>query len=245
MIEAILFDLDGTLVKTEQLKAISYAQAAVELCGNVLHEDEVIEAFKDVVGRSRREVAMVLMERFDLESQAQKRMDEYGVSVPWQVFIQMRLKNYEAMLADPSTIRSNQWPHNVALLGQARAWGCKTGLATMSYCPQVTRILQILELTDAFDFIASRDDVAHGKPDPEIYHLVSLELEVLPKNCLVIEDSPAGVQAALAAGMHVVAVSTPFTREGLHRVDGMQSRWIVDDPNRLLDTVQEAFNQFG
>ena len=96
---------DGTLVKTERLKAISYARAVVELCGDALHEDEVIEAFKDVVGLSRREVAMALMERFGLESQAQKRMDEYGVSALWQVFIQMRLKNYEAMLADPNGSR--------------------------------------------------------------------------------------------------------------------------------------------
>ena len=244
MIKAILFDLDGTLVKTEQIKARSYARAAVELRGEGLREEEVIAAFKDVVGLSRREVAMALMERFGLEPLARERMDIYGVSAPWQVFIQMRLKIYEAMLADPAIIRSSQWPHNVALLKQARNRGCRVGLATMSYCPQVTRVLQILELTDAFDFVASRDDVTHGKPDPEIYRLVALELGVLPADCLVIEDSPAGVQAALAAGMHVVAVSTPFTREGLRHVDGLQSRWIVDEPDRLMNTVQEAFNLF-
>jgi HAD superfamily hydrolase (TIGR01509 family) len=244
MIEAILFDLDGTLVKTEQLKAISYARAAVELCPHTLQEEQVIAAFKDVVGLSRREVAVALMERFDLERPARERMEAFGASAPWQVLIQLRLKIYDAMLADPDMIRNNQWPHNIALLHQARAMGCQTGLATMSYCPQVTRILQILELTDAFDFVASRDDVTHGKPNPEIYQLVALELEVLPQRCLVIEDSPAGVQAALAAGMHVVAVSTPFTHEGLRHVDGLRSRWIVDDPDRLMDTVQESFNTF-
>lgn len=244
MIEAILFDLDGTLVKTEQLKAISYARAAVELCPNTLREGQVIEAFKDVVGLSRREVALTLMERFDLERRARDRMGEFGASAPWQVYIQLRLKIYEEILTDPDIIRSNQWPHNIALLHQARAWGCKTGLATMSYCPQVTRILQILGLTSAFDFVASRDDVNHGKPNPEIYQLVALELEVLPQRCLVIEDSPTGVQAALAAEMNVIAVSTPFTREGLRHVDGLRSKWIVDDPDNLMNTVQEAFNTF-
>jgi HAD superfamily hydrolase (TIGR01509 family) len=240
----MIFDLDGTLVQTEQLKAISYARAAVELCPYSFKEEQVIEVFKDVVGLSRRDVAMALMERFDLEPQARESMEIYGVSAPWQVFIQMRLKIYEAILADSDIIRSKQWPHNIELLHQARIWGCSIGLATMSYCPQVSRILQILELTDAFDFIASRDDVTYGKPNPEIYQLMALELEVLPRNCLVIEDSPAGVQAALAAGMYVVAVSTPFTREGLRQVDGLHSQWIVDDPTLLMDTVHEAFNSF-
>ena len=242
MIEAILFDLDGTLVKTEQLKAISYARAAVELCPNTLDEAQVIDAFKQVVGLSRREVAVALMARFDLESRARDRMQEFGTSAPWQVYIQLRLKIYEVMLADPDIIRSNQWSHNVALLHQARIWGCKTGLATMSYCPQVTRILQVLDLTNAFDFVASRDDVNQGKPNPEIYQLLAHELGVLPGRCLVIEDSPVGVEAALTADMNVVAVSTPFTHEGLRHVEGLQSKWIVDDPNGLMKVVQAAFN---
>ena len=53
MIQAVIFDLDGTLVETERLKALSYARAAVELCLYTLTEAEVIEAFKDVVGLSR------------------------------------------------------------------------------------------------------------------------------------------------------------------------------------------------
>lgn len=58
MIRAMIFDLDGTLVQTERLKAISYAQAAVEHCPYALSEGEVEEAFKDVVGLSRRQGAM-------------------------------------------------------------------------------------------------------------------------------------------------------------------------------------------
>jgi beta-phosphoglucomutase len=245
MIEAMIFDLDGTLVQTERLKAISYAQAAAELCPHAINEAQVLEAFKEVVGQSRREVALALMERFELERRARDRMDEFGVSAPWQVFVQLRLRIYEAMLADPDIILSNQWPHNIALLHQARVWGCQVGLATMSYCPQVTRILQILGLASAFDFVASRDDVNHGKPNPEIYQLTALELETLPQRCLVIEDSPAGVQAALAAGMHVVAVSTPFTREGLRQVNGLPPKWIVEDPDRLMMVVHEAFQTFS
>ena len=237
MIRAMIFDLDGTLVQTERLKAQSYARAAVELCPHDIHESDVIEAFKDVVGLSRREVATALVERFDLTQKARKRMVEFGVDTPWQAFVQVRLQIYAQMLADPDVIRKNQWPHNIALLQEAQRANCKVGLATMSYCPQVRRVLEILELTRAFEFVASRDDVENGKPDPEIYLLVAKELGVSPAECLVIEDSPTGVKAALNAGMSVVAVSTPFTQKRLHETALLPAAHIVDDPDMLTSVV--------
>jgi HAD superfamily hydrolase (TIGR01549 family) len=238
MIRAMIFDLDGTLVQTERLKALSYARAAVELCPYTLSEAEAVEAFKDVVGLSRREVAQALVERFDLGEKARSHMAEFGVSAPWQAFVQVRLCHYEKMLADPQVLRSNQWPHNVALLNEARRSGCKTALATMSRCEQARRVLEVLDLADAFDFVATRDDVEHGKPDPEIYQLVARELGVPPTECLVIEDSPSGVKAALAAGMWCIAVTTPFTRQRIHAERLLHKRWVADDPATLTAVVQ-------
>lgn len=238
MIQTMIFDLDGTLVQTERLKAISYARAAVELCPHDLGEEEVIEAFKEVVGLSRREVATALVERFGLAVKVAGLMETYGVSAPWQAFVQRRLQIYEVMLADPDVIRNNQWPHNVALLQQARDAGCSTGLATMSHCPQANRVLEVLGLRDAFDFVATRDDVENGKPDPEIYLLVAREIGATPSECLVIEDSSAGVQAALAAGMWCIAVATPFTRQALHASGLLDARWIVDDAAQVLSVAE-------
>ena len=73
MIRAMIFDLDGTLVQTERLKALSYARAVVELCPHETSEEAVVEAFKEVVGLPRREVAVALMERFGLED----ALDQY------------------------------------------------------------------------------------------------------------------------------------------------------------------------
>lgn len=238
MIRAMIFDLDGTLVQTEKLKALSYARAVVELCPQEIQEAEVIEAFKEVVGLSRKEVAEKLMERFHLENNSRGLMNEFGVDTPWQAFVQVRLRHYEEMLADPNVIRSNQWAHNMALLEEARRANCKVGLATMSHCAQAQRVLKILELDNAFDFVASRDDVEHGKPDPEIYHLVAAELALPAEECLVIEDSPSGVKAALAAGMWVIAVTTPFTRDAFHKNDLLDERWVVDDPSALPQVVR-------
>lgn len=237
MITAMIFDLDGTLVQTEMLKAISYARAAVELRPGDITKEEVIEAFGDLVGRSRREVATGLVERFDLTDAALAIGKKTGVDVAWQAFVQVRLPIYEEMLADPQIIREHRWPRTLALLEDARKAHCRLGLATMSFRPQAQRILDILGLGTTFDVIAARDDVATGKPDPEIYQLVARKLDVPPDQCLVIEDSPAGVTAAIAAGMHVIAVATPFTRRRLHQLDTIDSRWIVDDPVKLPATV--------
>jgi beta-phosphoglucomutase len=246
MIRALIFDLDGTLVETESLKALSYARAAVELKPNGLTELDVLDVFKEVVGLSRREVALYLLDRFGLFEAAQQRMDEFRVDVPWQAFVQLRLRHYEEMLMDPELLRKNRCPYAIELLKQARSTprpeGPRTGLATMSYCPQVRRVLQILAIDDHFDFVASRDDVENGKPAPEIYQLVALELGVQPHECLVIEDSPTGVKAALNAGMACIAVTTDFTRAALHDGQLLAARWIVDDPAQLAAVVQRMFD---
>jgi HAD superfamily hydrolase (TIGR01509 family) len=238
MIRAMIFDLDGTLVQTERLKAISYAKAVIELCPDQVSEGQVVEAFKQVVGLARHEVAQALVVKFNLVEKAAGRMAEFGVSTPWQAFIQVRLQHYEAMLADPQILRDNRWSHNLDLLEEARRARFKTGLATMSSCRQAQRVLEIINLSGDFDFIATRDDVAHGKPDPEIYTLVACELDLPAAQCLVIEDSPAGVQAALAAGMWCIAMTTLFTRAAIHSSQLLDERWVVDEADKLLPVVE-------
>src|SRR3712207_302479 len=122
MIRAFVFDLDGTLVETEELKALSYARAAVELRPG-LDEGEVVEAFTDLVGLSRREVAVGLMRRFGLEGAARDSMAGFNVSTPWQAYVRMRLRIYEKLLSDPGLVLAHAYPHNIALLRDARREG--------------------------------------------------------------------------------------------------------------------------
>lgn len=240
MIDAVLFDLDGTLVQTEKLKALSYARAAHALSDGAVTEEEVMEAFKEVVGFSRHEVAVFLVERFNLEKPAERLMKDTGTETPWQAYVHKRLEFYEAILADPDILRESVCPYNVGLLTFLNNKGTLTGLATMSFRDQARKVLDILGLGNRFGFVATRDDVEHGKPDPEIYRLVARHLEADPKNCLVIEDSATGVRAALAAGMRCIAVTTDFTRQQVHDEKLLDPNWVVDDPSRLHETAARA-----
>ena len=238
MILAIIFDLDGTLVKTERLKAQSYAQAAVELGHGNFGEQDVIDAYQGVVGLSRQEIAQYLLERFDLEEAARSRMDAYNVANPWQAYVQIRMNMYESMLEDPLVIVKHRCPYNLDLLVWAREARYKTGLATMSSCSQASRILQVLDITNEFDFIATGDDVNTGKPEPEIYYLMAHELGIQLASGLVIEDSLNGVKAALAAGMGCIAAVSNFTRKNVYASGLLEDRWIVDNPQGLKNVVK-------
>ena len=241
---AFVFDLDGTLVETEQLKALSYARAATEL-RPALHEDEVVEAFMDLVGLSRQEVAVGLMKRFGLEDAARARMEEFRVARPWQAFVQIRLGIYEALLANSKLVLDHRYPHNIALLRDVRREGYLTALATQSHREEAWHVLEILGLTEEFDVVLTREDVEHGKPDPEMHLLAAHELDVRPGECLAIEDSPVGIEAALAAGMETVAVTTELTRQKFRNTDILERSHIVDDPRTLSAVVRSLIGDRG
>ncbi len=243
MIQAIIFDLDGTLVQTERLKALSYAKAAMELRPEHLTEADVLEAFKDVAGLSRREVALKLMARFQLEETAAARKEQFGVPTAWQAFVQIRMKYYDQILKETEMLKKHQCPHNTRLLQWASENGFLTGLATMSPCSEAQRVLQILNLQEKFVFVATRDDVRNAKPHPEIYLLVSGKLHVHPENCLVIEDSPAGIKAALNAGMRCIAVTNIFTRDRVQESHLLPEELIVNEPENLLKTVENLIER--
>jgi len=269
MIRLAIFDLDGFLVNTEQLKAVSYARAVAALCpGKVaeaevlsaykemraketldnsficsISETDVVEAYKDLVGRSRQEMAEGLVNRFSLEDSLRPYMDKYGISEPWQALVKVRLPLYEALISNPETIRSNQWFHNVSLVHFMGKAGYHTALATMSDKEHVLRILGIIALEKSFDLVLSGEDVSHGKPDPEIYLKISNALGISQSDCLVFEDSLTGVKGGLAAGMWVIAVTTSFTERGVHEAGILEDKWIVDDPSRLQEVVGDMLKE--
>jgi beta-phosphoglucomutase len=238
VIRAMMFDLDGTLVQSEKLKSLSYAIAVQQVRGLLEPDARTIEVYREMVGADRDVVSRHIMEGLGLEPDLRPLMARHGVTEPWRVLTALREVIYNQMVADPQVIRDNQWPHTVGLLRVARDTNCQTGLATMSYRKEVLHVLRSLDLEGFLDLVLTREDVRQPKPDPEIYLLAAQKLEVPPQECLVLEDSPNGVSAAVAAGMNVVAVATPFTVAGLHTSQVLEHAWLVHHPETLLEVVK-------
>ena len=243
MIRAIMFDLDGTLVQTEKLKALSYAIAVQRLLGLAEPDPRAIEAYREIVGATRDAASTNVMDSLALEDYLRPLMAQYGVSEPRDVLTAMRKAIYDDMVADPQVIRDSQWPHTIGLLRIAKETSCCTAIATMSHRTEALHVLRSLDLEQTLDLVLTREDVQNPKPDPEIYLLAAHTLEVPPDECLVLEDSPTGVRAGVAAGMNVVAIATPFTIAGLHSSQVLDHPWVVHDPSELLGVVQERIDE--
>lgn len=229
MIRAIIFDLDGTLVQTEALKAISYARAAKQIKPD-LKEDDVVQRYDDMIGRSRNEVAQGLVERF-------------GLNITWQALIDIRIKIYDAMLEDPKLVKQQEYPYATGLLRKVKGLGYPTGLCTMSYPPETAVVLETLDVAQYLDVVVTRDQVSKPKPDPEIYHLAMSKLNVQPAECLVIEDSEPGVDSAVAAGTQVVVVPSDLTRDRVVAHAPFKGEIIVNDPADLDGTVMRLLGR--
>lgn len=125
--------------------------------------------------------------------------------------------------------RSEALPGAVELVRSLSGHGMPIAVASSSIRPWVEACLAKLSLLDAFDKLVTGDEVANGKPDPEIYHLTASRLGVPPERCLAFEDAPAGIQSAKAAGMTVWAVRTEYTR-------GLE----LPDPHREFDSLTDV-----
>ena len=234
----LAFDLDGTLIETERLKARSYALAANDLNGSDV--DIVEAAYTGVVGRSRQEVGEALADRFGIAGA--------GGEAPWETLVRVRLGRYEALLADDTMVRGAALPEADALVRHAHAVACRVALITTSDRAATDRVLAVLGLADAFDAIVTADDVAQTKPDPEGYRLALAQTRTDPAEALSVEDSAAGVQAALAAGVRVVAVPTAITRTGLAEAGLLEAgagggRVTVAERGELVEAVREALGR--
>lgn len=88
------------------------------------------------------------------------------------------------------------------------------------------------ELQTYFDTIVTSEDIQQGKPSPEGYLLTAKRLNVSPNQCLVIEDTSHGIEAAKLAGMHVIALLTSYKKDQLLHADKIISHFnqlIVDE----------------
>ncbi|ATY13011.1 HAD family phosphatase [Amycolatopsis sp. AA4] len=183
---AVLLDLDGTLIDTEEL----YLEVAGELLGAhglALSEEARIAA----IGSSMETLAELVRAA--------------GLEVPAEVVIEDIVAGVVARLGESVPWRDGARDLLAALAGA----GIRVGLVTMSYRVVVDRVLRDVG-SGFFAVVVSGDDVAEGKPAPEAYVRAAGVLGLDPGDCVAVEDSQTGAAAARRAGMWVIGA--PFYR---------------------------------
>jgi beta-phosphoglucomutase family hydrolase len=96
----------------------------------------------------------------------------------------------------------------IEFLDKLRAGGVKMAVGSSAPGVNIDFVLDGLDIRRYFDVVVGADMVSRCKPDPEIYLVAAARLGLLPSECIVFEDALAGIQAARAAGMKVIALST-------------------------------------
>lgn len=194
-IEAVIFDLDGTLVDSMWM----WREIDVEYLSQF--DIEVPSDLQQAVeGMSFSETAQYFKERFNLPDPVEvikmewnkMAWDKYGNEVPLKKGV-------------------------IEFLEELRSRGIKTGIATSNSKELVEHVLRSLNITEYFDSVRTSCEAKKGKPAPDIYLLVADDLQVDPKDCLVFEDLALGIMAGKGAGMRVCTVFDPYSEDDRDR----------------------------
>jgi HAD superfamily hydrolase (TIGR01509 family) len=232
-ISAFIFDLDGTLVETERLKARSYATVIGDLTGAGVPDHRAIELYERIVGSTDEMVCRQMIDEFDIASALEPIEGEL-----WKHLHDIRMAEYRETDGAVERLLANVYQHNIDLLRNQRSIGRTVSVATSSFSDEAKRVLDALGLRVLLDDVVGRDSVTNPKPDPEIYLLAMSRLGVEPEQVVIIEDSPIGTKAAIDSGASWICVSTPFSRQAVESTSWLDPQWVVHDPAKLNATVQ-------
>ena len=233
MFEAVIFDLGGTLVQIERLKAYSYARTALVLSEGPLQEAEVITAYKELAKWDRADAAASLVRRFGLRKEASARQREFGVKTPAEVFLHIHKQFFAQMLADPLVVRNSAWPHAMALM--RRQHPVRYALVSCISQHSAMRILEILGIEDAFHRVVTAG--AETRHTPAFFRQVAHQLGVPPAACLAFEDTVRGIHAAKKAGMKAVCIPNDYTRDTVLADQGLPADHLVLSSRELPELV--------
>ncbi|MDP2935314.1 MAG: HAD family phosphatase [Dehalococcoidia bacterium] len=215
MTRAVIWDMDGVLVDTGKFHFRAWRRIFQEH-GREITEGELLESFgiksvdilKKVLGDMPLE---------ELRALARRKEQYYREEIDGRV---VPLPGAQVLLK---------------ALGQT---GFRQALASSAPLVNIGLILETLGVRRCFDAIVSGDEVAEGKPNPEIFLEASRRVGVPPERCIVVEDAIAGVNAARAAGMRCLAVTNTNPREKLCAADMVVDSLEAVSP-QLLDRLLE------
>ena len=189
MIEAVIFDMDGTLVDTEPFNT---------------------EIEKRQFRLNNLEIS---------EEEHQKYLGVASDAMWHEIAMQYRLQLSVSELVDQAHKESLRYlseveqipvmPGLVELLEKLQEKKCPMAVASSSTPEIIDLVLTRANLKKYFRTIVSAQEAGRSKPAPDVFLLTAKKMEVAPEKCLVVEDSPNGIKAAVAAGMICVAYEGP------------------------------------
>ncbi|OAP43309.1 hydrolase [Sinorhizobium glycinis] len=214
----VIFDCDGVLVDSEPI-SLGVLVEALDAAGVSMTTEEASERF---LGRSLQSMSAILH-------------DEYGLATDNAFLEAMRKRLYARFRQELTPV-----PGIRRAVEQLDAACC---VASSSQPERIRLSLAVTGLIDLFEpHIFSATMVARGKPAPDLFLHASAEMGYAPANCTVIEDSPAGIEAAKAAGMRVFAFAgASHARNERHRqvLASLGPDVLFDDMDELIQFVRQ------
>ncbi len=186
MIKAFLFDRDGVLIDSENIHYESVSQALQQLGFEVAKKE-----LSFINARHPEDYKEEFLEKFN---------------VNWSDYRNLQRKKYYELAENGSAIDKI-----INLAKQAKEKGYKISLTTMAGKESTQKILKFINLENFFDVIITRDDCLKAKPNPESYLKTAQKLNLKPEECIVFEDSKAGLDSAKNAGMKCVIIKSNNT----------------------------------
>ncbi|MFP4029086.1 MAG: beta-phosphoglucomutase [Candidatus Brocadiia bacterium] len=192
--EAVIFDLDGVLVSTDEFHYQSWQRLADE--EGIAFDREFNERFRGV---SRMQCLAMLLENTD------KNYDEEEK----QELADRKNGYYRAMIQDITS--EDMLPGAAGTLDGLDRRNIKIAVASGS--KNAPFIVERIDISDKIQALVSGLDITRSKPDPQVFLMAAERLSIAPEKCVVVEDARTGVEAARNAGMRVLGIaSEPFEK---------------------------------
>lgn len=190
-IKAVLFDMDGLMVDTESLSTEAFINSAKAQGYNMTKEETL-----KVLGFTKASIYQFWIDYFQ------------GTNVDGKKLVDDHYEYIENVLY---TVGPEKMPYVEELLKYLRENNYKIAVASSSDTADIKNNLEKTKLEKYIDEIASGAEVENGKPAPDVFLLAAERLGVDAKDCLILEDSKAGIKAGKASGAMVFMVPDMFT----------------------------------